>query len=201
VSDFLRRSLDYLESAGDPELGYPADGYRLVQRWLWFALYTTGAGSVSNLLTIDPLGLTQHGDLFRSHVIGRGASVNLAPAPIAPVTLPYTGAPASAAVTVQVANRGTKANPAPFTVAFYGDAELTKPIGTVGVPGGLAGCAMRTATVSVTLTGLGPGTTRYWVQADSGGAVAESDEGDNVTSGVVIVMANARRTLLPFVTR
>lgn len=38
VRDFMRDTFDYLLSATDPNLGYPADGNRLVQRWCWYSL-------------------------------------------------------------------------------------------------------------------------------------------------------------------
>ncbi len=46
VAAFLEGSFDFLLTAADPELGYPADGNRLVQAWCWFSLgdtlYKTG---------------------------------------------------------------------------------------------------------------------------------------------------------------
>jgi hypothetical protein len=38
VNAFMDASFDYLLSAADAELGYPADEHRLVQRWLWYSL-------------------------------------------------------------------------------------------------------------------------------------------------------------------
>ena len=38
VNAFMTATFDYLLSARDAELGYPADEDRLVQRWLWFSL-------------------------------------------------------------------------------------------------------------------------------------------------------------------
>jgi hypothetical protein len=31
-------TFDYFSTAADPGLGYPADGYRLVQLWCWYSL-------------------------------------------------------------------------------------------------------------------------------------------------------------------
>ena len=46
VTDFMLGTFDTMLTAADPELGYPADDYRLVQRWAWFSLaddtYATG---------------------------------------------------------------------------------------------------------------------------------------------------------------
>ncbi len=38
VNAFMDASFDYLLSAADADLGYPADEDRLVQRWLWYSL-------------------------------------------------------------------------------------------------------------------------------------------------------------------
>lgn len=38
VLTFLRGTFDFFSSATDPALGYPKDGYRLVQRWCWYSL-------------------------------------------------------------------------------------------------------------------------------------------------------------------
>lgn len=38
IKAFMSASLDFLLTAQDATIGYPADGGRLVQRWLWFSL-------------------------------------------------------------------------------------------------------------------------------------------------------------------
>jgi hypothetical protein len=47
VEAFMLDTFEYLGTATDPDLGYPADGYRLVQRWCWFSRtskrYPTGS--------------------------------------------------------------------------------------------------------------------------------------------------------------
>ena len=40
VTSFLNRTFDYLESATDANLGYPLDGNRLVQQWMWYSVNT-----------------------------------------------------------------------------------------------------------------------------------------------------------------
>ena len=79
VTSFLNRTFDYLESAADPNLGFPLDGNRLVQQWMWFAVNASGAGAVSNLVTNDLTTLTQPGEAFRSAVAGRATYINLVP--------------------------------------------------------------------------------------------------------------------------
>jgi len=38
VAAFMRGTFDFFLTAADPALGYPADGYRLVQLWCWYSL-------------------------------------------------------------------------------------------------------------------------------------------------------------------
>ena len=63
VERFMLDTFEFFRTAADPALGYPADGYRLVQRWCWFSLaddrYPTG-----NLLQPDGLGFTPLGEAF-----------------------------------------------------------------------------------------------------------------------------------------
>jgi hypothetical protein len=38
VRDFMLDTFDYFMDTTDLDLGYPADGNRLVQRWAWYSL-------------------------------------------------------------------------------------------------------------------------------------------------------------------
>ena len=73
VADYMRRSFDLLLHTRDPEIGYPADDNRLVQRLLWYSLsdttYPTG-----NL--VDPVTgeLTLLGQAFAEYVDSLAAS-------------------------------------------------------------------------------------------------------------------------------
>jgi hypothetical protein len=66
VERFMRGSFDFFRTATDRSLGYPADGYRLVQRWCWFSLadarYPTG-----NLLRVESGELTALGQAFGAY--------------------------------------------------------------------------------------------------------------------------------------
>jgi len=42
INQFMYDTFDYMLNTTDAEIGYPADGYRLVQRWTWYALNPTG---------------------------------------------------------------------------------------------------------------------------------------------------------------
>jgi hypothetical protein len=67
VERFMLATFDVFRTAADPALGYPADGYRLVQRWCWFSLadtrYPTG-----NLVWPDGGEFTGLGAAFGAYV-------------------------------------------------------------------------------------------------------------------------------------
>jgi hypothetical protein len=66
VAEYMRRSFDLLLTARDPEIGYPADDNRLVQRFLWYSLsdtmYPTG-----NLVDPKTGDLTPLGEVFADY--------------------------------------------------------------------------------------------------------------------------------------
>ena len=60
VRDFMLGSFDVMLNTTDAELGLPADGNRLVQRWCWYSLadndYPTGNLADVNSGELTPLG-------------------------------------------------------------------------------------------------------------------------------------------------
>jgi hypothetical protein len=197
VTAFLNNAFNYLESATDPNLGYPLDGNRLVQQWLWFSVNNeAGVGNISDLITYSnsQYVLSQVGTAFRNYVQGRPTSINLFPDGVSyPVAFAGGGGTANVILSATLRNNGNKAPINQFFVTFYANAALTQPIGsaTVEAPSayhsGMAGCARQQIKVSVNWNNLPPGLHRYWVKVDSSGVVAESNEGDNVRSGFVII--------------
>jgi len=67
VRNFMYATFDFFLTAADPELGYPPDGYRLVQRWCWYSLgdltYPTG-----NLFDPDTKEMTPLGKAFVAYM-------------------------------------------------------------------------------------------------------------------------------------
>ncbi len=75
VIDFMRQTFDFLVTARDPDLGYPADDHRLVQQWLWYSLNdepfndVTGRGFNGGLFDHwDPARITKFGASFRDYL-------------------------------------------------------------------------------------------------------------------------------------
>ncbi len=73
VARFMTETLAYLESAADPNLGYPQDEYRLVQQVLWFSINVSrnSAGSSSNLVDDSLTNLTELGRLYKQEIASR----------------------------------------------------------------------------------------------------------------------------------
>ncbi len=75
VIHFMRETFNFLVSATDADLGYPADGYRLVQQWLWYSLNdrpfdeTSTRGFNGGLFDYwDATRLTKFGAVFREYM-------------------------------------------------------------------------------------------------------------------------------------
>ncbi|RME08460.1 MAG: hypothetical protein D6803_01170 [Anaerolineae bacterium] len=71
VADYLQATFSWLASATDPQIGLPADGNRLVQRWAWFSLYDP-LYPASNLGNLPADGLTLAGWTFRRFALTLG---------------------------------------------------------------------------------------------------------------------------------
>ena len=71
VNQFMTSTFNYLETAADPALGYPLDGNRLVQRWMWFSAYMEAGAPMSNLLISSLDALTPVGQHFQTEVNSR----------------------------------------------------------------------------------------------------------------------------------
>ena len=198
VSSYMTQVFNYLETAVDANLGYPADNYRLVQQWLWYSLQCTGPGYVSDLLEADNVTLTQVGQTFQNHVTGQSTAVNLFPDRVPPVVGTSETGAVTVTLSVAVRNNGNVQASGPFIVTFYSDASLTQPIGSE-ILSDLGGCARRAATAETTWANLISGPHFFWVKVDSSEVVAESAEGDNLAQGVVLV--NPHQMFLPMALR
>ena len=206
VGTFMQQSLDFLETARDPNLGYAADDYRLVQQYSWYSMWTEQetTGSSSNLLVEDfhsygadaPNALSQSGRTYRDWVFGREQTFDLVAAEAADVEaqVQHPGTTADVELSVGFLNNGSGLIVKPFKVTFYEDAALTQVIGETTVSPGqtglINGCAWGRVTdrASITWMGVPVGIYNFWVKVDSQNNIGnETNEGNNVTSGQVIV--------------
>lgn len=198
VITYQNETFSYLNSLQDPNLGYPMDGNRLVQQWMWFSIYSDGAGSSSNIVQSDLTTLTSVGQNFKNHVAGQPLYHNLLVDDVADVTITTEGAPSvTANISATFRNNGSEAINAPFTVTFYRNANLTDEIGSVTIDPTVYGCASHAYTATVPWPGLTEGSHTFYTELDSGHVIPESNDGDNVGQGTVSVYMN--QTLFPIV--
>jgi hypothetical protein len=67
VASFLEQTFTWLSQVQDESLGYPEDGYRLVQKWAWFSV-SDPIYSSSDLGDLSSGKLTSIGEMFRNTV-------------------------------------------------------------------------------------------------------------------------------------
>lgn len=195
VQAFMDATLDYLDSAADLNLGYPLDGGRLVQQWVWFSVnHGFGAGSVSNLYNHAPGGalttIRPLGQLYMYRINSIQTYVNLL-SDGAGTIFASSDSTGSADVDIWATfrNNGTTHITEPFNVTFYANPALTQVIGTATVTPEpiVAGCAQMNYRASVTWEDLEPGIHKYWVAVDDDNDIGESNETDNRNRGIVFV--------------
>jgi hypothetical protein len=198
VNAFMDNAFDYLLTATGP-LGYPADGYRMVQRWAWYSL----ADDSYNGWLFDPGSKqrTVFGDHFVDYTSSLSPMANVFPVRMwtDPETPISSGEPVTVTLYAQVANTGNVRTSAPVRVHFYdGDPDQGGvQIGSDQTSAPLDGCA-GSATAQVTWSGVEPGEHTAYVVVDPENNLSESDESDNVASvgvSVVVSYPNLRRNV------
>jgi hypothetical protein len=205
VTRFMEDSVQYLENAIDPNLGYPLDGNRLVQQWAWFLLDDMDlgdfiAGNPSLLLNPATGVRTQMGNKYRDLIQQSTTQPNLlieqVYADLVDVD-PQSGA-AVATLRVRVRNNGNTPTAAPFEVIFFRDSGLTQEIGRATVPAGLDGCAVNDVVAQIEWNDLEEGVHPYWVEVDAENAVGAAQPPAPKSS---VVLVNPIRLFLPTLQR
>jgi hypothetical protein len=122
--NFMTGSFDWLTSATDPNIGYPPDGNRLVQRWAWFSLtYANWAPPLFDPQTYLPTAV--------GHAYGAYTTAH----PPAPADLQLSvqagqpqhgpGGAYTVTLTAEVSNAGDITTTAPISVTFIDSANNT----------------------------------------------------------------------------
>jgi hypothetical protein len=188
VRDFMLGTFDYFLSARDPQLGYPADDYRLVQRWAWYSLddYSFGFGTTHGALmdprtgTLLPMG--QDFASYTSNLLAQCPQyVDLQPF-LLHISTPNPirfGDIGLVRLALEVRNQGNSTAP-PSRVSFWhGDPHSGGTLlGTVMVPSLPPRYeGSETATLDWSVAAYGSRTVT--VQVDAAGEVAESREDNN----------------------
>lgn len=201
--EFLYPGLTFMLTAKDPELGYPADEYRLVQSVWWWSLDgdggTYGRDGMfyqyfnSNLFwsgigppTHSPysMALTPLGNYWIDYVSALPEEVNLRILSVWPDPLPFSdGEPVTVTLRVQVSNSGNVPVSRPFSVALYHGAD-----GEIGsfLVNNLEGCG-DTADIFIVWPDVPPGVRSVRARVDPYNEILETREDDNEMSTLVLV--------------
>jgi hypothetical protein len=204
VISYMHKTIDLMETAKDPNLGYPADDYRLVQHWTWFSLWTEAesSGGSSNLLkdnysnfspgSLD--ALTQIGHAYRDKISNSELTYNLVAGEARDVQATAANGTADVPLAIGFYNNGSGTLDDNFMVTFYADEKLTQVIGQTEIipssTGLINGCSWGRISdwAEIIWADVPVGTHDYWVKVDSQNSIrVESDETDNIAMGNVTV--------------
>lgn len=186
VNTFMNASFDFLLNATDPEIGYPADGNRLVQRFSWYSINDkyNHNGNLFDPALPAASSTTPFGANFAAYTNSLDDEVDLYPLRVGMVGAPPPAdqGPATIVLKAAIANSGNLMTPQQANVRFYnGDpASGGTPIGDP-VQVNLAGCG-ELQTAGVTWANVAPGNYTVYVVVDREGVVAETNEDNNTLS-------------------
>jgi hypothetical protein len=194
---FLYGTFDFLLTANDPDLGYPADENRLVQRWLWYSLDDTieYGGALFDPQTLDMMQLGVDFGAYTGAILPTVDLFALDVGQMAPI--PYS--PASA-VTItlraRISNVGNVALTQPVSVRFL-DSEGHQIGSDQVISEAMAGCA-EVGEVTIVWPNVAPGAHVVRAVVDPEDKVSEGSEDNNEVYGVVLVARG--RAFLPLST-
>lgn len=183
VISFMEATFEYLETAADPEIGYPLDNNRLVQSWLWFtshARHPDLVGSSSILVNIDGQSISEVGQAHAQWIRNQPRNIEL--------LLLSTSAPAvtiaptqtvTVTLTAEVLNNGNTALGNDVPIIFKNADGQT--IGQTILNTPFAGCALKSQTVTFAWPNLAPGVYHYTAH------IGQSSSPNQIKSGVVFV--------------
>lgn len=196
VIAFMEGSFDYFLSATDPDIGYPADDNRLVQKWAWYSLddkrydadgRIIGWGYNGDLFTgAFTKTMTALGQAYAAYVhdeVGIGEPyTDLAPLTLhADLSTATWGQTGTITLTGEIINHGRKAADDVVVGFWEGDSAAEGTL--IGVPQSLPEVPGRyegSATARVAWTTTISGSTTVWMVVDPDGQIEESDETNNV---------------------
>jgi hypothetical protein len=186
AGEFLHGTFDLMLNAADPDVGYPPDENRLVQRWLWYSLDDSVEYGGALFNRDDPSNRLALGDSYVAYTSAIAPAVDLVAVDVARQGLPVQHSANSYTVTLRarVANVGNVATGQPVTVLFS-DHE-GNPIQTTTIHEPLGGCA-QVHPITVEWAGVSPGLHSVTVTVDPDNLVAELNENNNQIVQAVFV--------------
>jgi hypothetical protein len=188
---FMTKTFDILRTAADASVGYPTDGNRLVQRWLWYSFDDTQkyGGALFNPQTGQR---TLLGNAWVNYVQAITPTIDLLAVRAQGDTrlLPAGQTSLTGTLRAQISNIGNISTTAPLTVTFYAG-----PIGQAGSPigapqivtRGLQGCA-GSMVVTTTWPDLSVGPHLFYAQVQA--SAAEASLSNNQAQGLIFIAAH-----------
>jgi hypothetical protein len=194
VSSFMQGTFDFFRTYTDPDIGHPADGSRLVQRWAWFSVNGDPYYWGGTLFDPDPPhALRPLGEDFRAYTNALSPTVDLVAvrAFADPAAVMYTGTLITPTLQALVSNAGDVATTGPITVTFYDGPLGQGGTSVIGEPQvvtrSLQGCADYTV-VTVTWEGLDVGAHPFSIQVQA--SDVDVDPSNNVADGSFLVASH-----------
>jgi hypothetical protein len=191
VNGFMNATFDFLLNTKDPEIGFPGDDYRLVQRFSWYSIDDNVDHNGALFDRNKPVNAarTPMGDNLAQYTAAQAEEVDLYPRAVRVLGSTPVEGQNTMTVTVEavIANSGNLAAQHTAAVRFYrgdpahGGAPIVAPA-TVA----LAGCGAQT-TVQIEWANVAPGDYQLYVQVDGSNVLAETNETNNTTSELVHV--------------
>ncbi len=186
---FMIGTFDWMREARDPELGYPPDDHRLVQRWAWFSLdhdWWYMGGALFDYRTHQPLPM---GEAYSNYTAALIPTVDLNLVAWAPPIYASAGSPVTATIYARISSAGDLGTTGPLTVTFQA-VHTGETLGVNNVRP-LDGCGDYVE-VSALWPNLTDGGHLFRVRVSTG-------EGESTAQGVAFV--NPFTTYLPVATR
>jgi hypothetical protein len=186
---FMVGTFDWMRQARDPELGYPLDDNRLVQRWAWFSLdhdWWYLGGALFDYRTHQPLDM---GRAYGAYTAALIPTADLRLAVWAPPVDAPPGSPVTATLSARLSNAGDRKTSGPVTLTFW-STDTGSPIGSLTLRA-LEGCGDGVE-VRLLWAGLTDGAHPFCGEA-------QTAEESVATCGVVLV--NPRRVYLPTIVK
>jgi hypothetical protein len=188
VNTFMSDTFDYLLTETDFSVGDPNDGHRLVQRFSWYSTSdTTFNGWLFDPDSGEPTESGQHLAAYTAQI---AEAIDLSPVRVfAQPAAPFShGENVTFTLKALVTNSGNVSSTHSVAVQFFdGDPSAGGvQIGTDQILPPLPGCGGN-GVAQVEWTGVAPGAHQVYAVVDSGKAVPESDEMNNVANQTILV--------------
>lgn len=183
--DFMYGTFAFLRTASDPDVGFPADENRLVQRWLWYSLDDSNyGGALFDRISLSPMQL---GIDFGAYTGAISPTVDLFAVDVGPVVTVSCSPTETVTVTLRarISNGGNIAVAQPVTVRFL-DGKGDQIGSDQVIVDTIAGCA-EVREVTAVWPNAAPGAYVVKAVVDPEGEVNEANEANNTVGGVVLV--------------